>query len=227
MKTLTIHPDIISRMKYPWLYRQEEIEAIASLLGLLPPPAPAAFDFDTVGDAEGFAGNYIRDDQGAAYGVPLAVQQVASAQYDKHFPLPMGTKPPVGALSTPTFQFKSYIDSYKFPSSSAYWYTDITSPYLATSPAWQNIKSLEAWVYNDTLAGSPLTVEPILKVEINGVLQDVNLGKVTLKTRDWKQVQVPVYAIKGMSVNNLVLRIQGSPKDVWEGQFYFDHIVAT
>lgn len=211
-----------------------------ALAGLLRPyvppvPAPAIFEFDTAGVTEGFAGSYFRDDTDNVYGPAMAVTQFPLAQYGKKFPLPSGTTPPYGTLSV--FADQLFPASFNFPQKSAYWYHDVFSPNLAVSPAWQQLKGVEAWFLDSASAldKSHISAEIRMSVTVNGALQTVVLGPTQLSKKDWTKVGGPVTLGQGMVVHNLVIRVKGEwaqsslpgkARPKYSGYVLIDHVAA-
>lgn len=233
MADYRIDPKIMEMLKYPWLYQYKIPE---ELLKTLSPVPPAVFEFDTAGSTQGFAGDYIRDDKDMVYGPPITVSQFPSAQYNKPFPLPPGSTPPMGVIIPIIGQFGSFVQTFNFPKSSAYWYLDVVSPGLSFSSPWQNLNGVEAWFFDQySVGGSFMSVEIYITYRINGISQKMSLPNATTKLQfnTWVQVKSSIPIGQNMTLENLVLRLKGEWADnslpgkerpLYEGQILIDHI---
>ncbi len=200
-------------------------------------PPPAVFEFDKSGSAEGFAGNYFRDDKDVPYGPPMPVSQFPLAQYKQPFPLPPGSAPPYGVLVVQVGQFGQFAKTFNFPSGSDYWYQDVISPSLISSDPWQKVKNIEAWFWDDaSITGNHISAEIFASGSINGAYQNVKVASSKLKHDAWVQIKAPFSLGQGMALHNLVIRIKGewaksslSAKKMphYEGFVLIDHISAS
>lgn len=227
-----VDPQWMNALKYGWLPPTVPVDLLR--FGPALPPPPAVFEFDTSGSAEGFAGNYFRDDKHVPYGPPIAVSQFALAQYNKSFPLPPGTTPPYGVLLVYVGQFGNFAKTYNFPAGSAYWYQDVISPSLILSNPWQKLKGIEAWFLDNASVGSSfISAEIFVSGAINGAYQSVTVASAKLKHNDWVQIKAPFSLGQGMTLHNLIIRIKGEwaksslsakKRPPYEGYVLIDHI---
>jgi hypothetical protein len=230
-----LDPELRFYLNSPW-FMPPRIPMSGLSLGPPAPPAPAVFEFDTAGSAEGWAGNYFRDDKDVAYQPPQPVSQFPSAQYNQPFPLSPGTKPPYGVLVVSIGQFTIWAKTFGFPSSSAFWYQDIFSPRLDSSKPWQNLKGIEAWFYDDTSpAKSHISAEVYASGNINGVYQKVLVSKTALTHTSWVKATGAFSLGQGMTLENVIIRLKGEwaksslrgkQRPVYEGNVWIDHVAA-
>lgn len=234
-----LDPDLLDVLNSPWLIDRIALRSDAVLKALIAkPPAPAVFEFNTMGDAEGFAGTYFRDDAGAIIGPPVPVGQFAFAQYQESFPLPKGYSGPQGALTVYADQFDNFAQTYGFPDTSAYWTQDIISPVLTASPAWQKATTVEAWALDDATVGdtSHVSVQLVLWAAVNGYPQEITSPFTGLKRHQWTKVSMTFGANAWTTLRNVVIRVRGDwaksslpapQKPVYGGYILLDHIAAS